>query len=291
MTGNLDMGAQNITNVGTVDGVDVSVLNTAVSSLSTDDVSEGANLYFTDTRARTASVVDSTAGSETNQAPSVAAMKSYVTANAGTGDFLANGSIAMTGDLDFGNNKAKFKSDNANYVELISPAGLAATYVLTFPADDGTTGQYLQTDGNGVLSWSDPSGAGDITGVTAGTGLSGGGAAGDVTLNVDAGTGANQIVQLDASSRLPAVDGSQLTGVSDSSKLPLAGGTLTGSLVMNSAGAYIDYRPNAVACADGEVLKWVAASTRWECGTDTAGTGDFLANGTVPMTGNLDMGA
>ena len=152
MTGSLDMGAQNITNVGTVDGVDVSVLNTAVSSLSTDDVSEGANLYFTDTRARTAAVVDSTAGSETNQAPSVAAMKSYVTANAGTGDFLANGTVAMTGDLDFGNNKAKFKSDNANYVELISPAGLAATYVLTFPADDGITGQYLQTDGNGVLS-------------------------------------------------------------------------------------------------------------------------------------------
>ena len=38
----------------------------------------------TDTLARTAAVVNSTAGTETNQAPSVAAMKSYVSANAGT---------------------------------------------------------------------------------------------------------------------------------------------------------------------------------------------------------------
>jgi hypothetical protein len=48
---------------------------------STDSVAEGTtNLYFTDARAKTAAVVDSTAGSQTDQAASVAAMKSFVAA-------------------------------------------------------------------------------------------------------------------------------------------------------------------------------------------------------------------
>ena len=45
--------------------------------------------------------------------------------------------------------------------------------------------------------------AGDITEVIAGVGLTGGGTQGAVTLNVDVGTGANDIVQLDGSGRLP----------------------------------------------------------------------------------------
>jgi hypothetical protein len=49
--------------------------------LSTNDLSEGTNLFHTTARARTAAVVNSTAGSETDQAPSVSSMKSYVSSS------------------------------------------------------------------------------------------------------------------------------------------------------------------------------------------------------------------
>ena len=68
-------------------------------------------------------------------------------------------------------------------------------------------------------AWVAPGSSGDITSVVAGTGLTGGATPGDATLNVDVGTTANKIVQLDGSGRLPAVDGSQLTGVSTTTTL------------------------------------------------------------------------
>jgi len=37
-----------------------------------------------------------------------------------------------------------------------APAALASDFTLTMPIDDGTTSQFLQTDGNGVLTWANP---------------------------------------------------------------------------------------------------------------------------------------
>ncbi len=44
-------------------------------------------------------------------------------------------------------------------ITLQAPASIAASYTLTLPVDDGISGQFLQTDGAGVLTWANtPSG-------------------------------------------------------------------------------------------------------------------------------------
>jgi hypothetical protein len=113
----------------------------------------------------------------------------------------------------------------------------AASATYTLPATP-QAGRYLTTDAGGNLAWGEPSGAGDITGVSAGTGLTGGAAAGNATLAVDVGTTAGKIVQIAAGDRLPAVDGSQLTmlnasnltsGTIPAARLPAALPALSGA--------------------------------------------------------------
>jgi hypothetical protein len=67
----------------------VSSVNTQTGDvvLDTDDISEGStNLYHTIARARTAAVVNSTAGSQIDQAASVASMKTYIATELATQD-------------------------------------------------------------------------------------------------------------------------------------------------------------------------------------------------------------
>lgn len=67
-----------------------------------------------------------------------------------------------------------------------------------------------------ALRWeftADDNSGGTVTGITAGTGLTGSTINTSGTIAVDVGTTANKIVQLDNSGRLPAVDASQLTNL------------------------------------------------------------------------------
>jgi hypothetical protein len=51
-------------------------------------------------------------------------------------------------------------ADNSNYVELKSPAVVGTNRTFTLPDSYGTAGQFLKTDGAGVMSWDTASGGG-----------------------------------------------------------------------------------------------------------------------------------
>jgi hypothetical protein len=75
------------------------VIDNEFATSDTDDLAEGStNLYHTDARAKSAAVVNLTDGSETDMAPSVAAIKSYIAGEiAGVSQDFGNEVIALTG--------------------------------------------------------------------------------------------------------------------------------------------------------------------------------------------------
>ncbi len=144
---------------------------------------------------------------------------------------VAKGNSSIDGNLDLINSSPlRFRNSTTNFVAVRAPHSLQSSVTLTLPDSGGANGQVLSTDGNGVLSWINlPTAGGSsqwepstideseisglITEVSTASPLLGGGTDGALTLIIDTGTGANQIVQLDGSARIPAVDGGLLTNV------------------------------------------------------------------------------
>lgn len=95
-------------------------------------------------------------------------------------------------------------SNNGNTITLAAPASLAADYTLTLPPNDGTNGQVLTTDGNGVTTWT-TNGAGTVTSVAGAGTVNGLTLTGTVTSSGSLTLGGNFALVADTVANLEAV--------------------------------------------------------------------------------------
>ena len=110
----------------------------------------------------------------------------------------SNLQIGDQGDLRLGD------ADNSHYIALQAPSTVASNVTLTFPATDGDADQFLQTNGSGVLAWSDVSGGTSWQAVktstftaVAGEGYFVNTTSGVITMNLPAGTLGQEIAFAD----------------------------------------------------------------------------------------------
>ncbi|WP_374078691.1 tail fiber domain-containing protein [Bdellovibrio bacteriovorus] len=169
-------------------------------------------------------------------------------------------------------------------------------------------GQVLKYDGTKWAPAADSNAGGTVTNIATGTGLSGGPITSTGTISlantaVSAGSyGSTTQVgtfTVDAQGRLTAASNAAIA-------FPVTSvATKTGAVVLDygdinsAASKYLTYKPNNVACTDGQVIKWVTANSRWECANDTdtssggtvtnIATGTGLTGGPITSTGTISL--
>lgn len=170
MSGTLDMGGNNIINPGTVDGVDISNMDSRLSTaettigahtsaISTNQTNIANNTTAIGTKFNSANVdTDTTLATNSDtRVPSQRAIKTYVDAavtGVGVSTFVKrDGSTAMTGALDASTFGVRFKDGDSNYVTIRANASMASDINFILPGTNGTNGYVLSTDGAGNLSW------------------------------------------------------------------------------------------------------------------------------------------
>ena len=171
--------------------------------------------------------------------------------------------------------EARFMEGGASstqYVGFKAPDSLTTSATYTLPNQDTSapSGDYVLTWQTGnVLEWKSVGGAGggDITDVIAGSGLTGGGSTGSVTLDIGAGNG------ISVASNDISVDS-----------------TTTGTTAITSSNSGIESTAGGIrllgGCQDNEVLAWDSGSSIWACSSISGAGG-----GTITAVGDVASGA
>lgn len=80
-----------------------------------------------------------------------------------TGAATITGATTLGGNVTMGPGRVLSLAGSTSGNVLVNAPASFTTYTLTLPSDDGAASQVLTTDGNGVLSWTTPSGGGGIS--------------------------------------------------------------------------------------------------------------------------------
>ena len=170
-------------------------------------------------------------------------------------------------------------SNNNHGVKIASPPHSAgASYTLTLPTTDGNADQVLKTNGSGVLDWVDQTTDTNTT-YSAGSGLSLSGTTFSVdTLNQNT-TGSAATLTTPRAINGVNFDGSADITIADSTKIPTAGGTFTGSVIFEDAinetiFAISDASSVALDPDNGMIQTWTLGANR--TATDSLTTGQSL---------------
>jgi len=209
-------------------GTSGQVLGTDGSALVWQDAGAGGSGDITAVNAGTGLSGGGASGDVTLSIANGGVDSTQLRGNAVTSDKIADGQVKSqdlaTGAVDGPAIRPSAVTSDKIADGSVAKADLAAGAVgkSKLAAHGGTAGQVLGTDGS-ALVWQDAgNGSGDITAVTAGAGLSGGGTSGDVTLNIANG----------------GVDSAQLRGNAVTSD-KIADGTIGAADVDQKSGIYV----------------------------------------------------
>ena len=237
------------------------LVSTAVSS-----VSGGTNIG-----------VSSTTGAVTVNLDSSLTGLTSITSSAFVGDLTGDVTGDLTGavtstqvDITGQGDLRLQDTTGGQYAAIQAPGTVSSSYTLTMPDAVGASSQVLMTsDASGTLDWHTLA-VGDITGVTAGTNLTGGGTSGTVTLNLD--TTITGLSAVTSTAFTGALTGNASTATALETARTINGVSFDGTSSITFPVENLSNVKDVMSPSNGQVLTWNSSSSEWENDTP-AGTG------------------
>jgi hypothetical protein len=237
------------------------LVSTAVSS-----VSGGTNIG-----------VSSSTGAVTVNLDSSLTGLSSVTSSAFIGDLTGDVTGDLTGavtstqvDITGQGDLRLQDTTGGQFAAIQAPGTVSTSYTLTMPDAVGASSQVLMTsDASGTLDWHTLA-VGDITGVTAGTNLTGGGTSGTVTLNLD--TTLTGLSAVTSTAFTGALTGNASTATALETARTINGVSFDGTSSITYPVENLSNVKDVMSPSNGQVLTWNSSSSEWENDTP-AGTG------------------